>query len=40
VAESGRELMEASPFRKDLERKFLGEDEQAAEECTEEEGGF
>jgi predicted N-acyltransferase len=40
VAESGRELMAASPFRKDLERKFLGEDGQAGEECAEEEGGF
>jgi uncharacterized protein len=40
VAESGKELMEASPFRKDLARQFLGEGEQGGEECAEEEGGF
>src|SRR5262249_14102558 len=40
VAESGRELMEASPFRKDLERKFLGAGERAGEECAEEDEGF
>ncbi len=36
VAESGEELMAASPFRKDLERRFLGGAE-AEEECAEEE---
>jgi uncharacterized protein len=40
VAESGKELMEASPFRKDLERKLLGGGEQGGEECAEEDGGF
>src|SRR5262249_25532160 len=41
VAESGKELMEASPFRKDLERKFLGGGDEGGEECAEEEeGGF
>jgi predicted N-acyltransferase len=38
VAEAGKELMEASPFRKDLERRFLGAAEQGEEECVEEEG--
>jgi hypothetical protein len=38
VAESGKELMEASPFRKDLERKFLGGSDEGGEECAEEEG--
>lgn len=40
VAESGEELMAASPFRKDLERKFLGAVDEDGEECAEEEGGF
>jgi uncharacterized protein len=44
VAEAGRELMEASPFRRDLERRFLGGGEaggkeSAGEECGED-GGF
>ena len=37
VAEAGRELMEASPFRKDLERRFLGGGDEAGERCAEEE---
>jgi predicted N-acyltransferase len=41
MVESGKELMEASPFRKDLERKFLGAGEETGEECAaEDEGGF
>jgi hypothetical protein len=32
--------MAASPFRKDLERRFLGGGEEAGEECVEEDGGF
>jgi len=38
VAEAGRELMEASPFRRDLERGFMGDD--ALGQCAEEDGGF
>jgi predicted N-acyltransferase len=41
VAQAGQELMAASPFRKDLERRFLGGEDHEGEECaTEEEGGF
>jgi predicted N-acyltransferase len=40
VERSGEELMAASPFRKDLARRFLGEGEQDGGECAEEEEGF
>jgi hypothetical protein len=35
VAEAGRELLEAGPFRKGLEREFAGDGQ-----CAEEDGGF